>query len=403
MTDAPYDAIVVGARCAGSPLAMLLARHGHRVLVLDRAPLPTDTVSTHYLQQYGLSRLRRWGLLDEVVAGGATPITRMTISFADSVIDGFADPIDDIDFTLAPRRTALDPVLLRAAEAAGAEVRLGVTVHDVVVENGVVVGVRVENADGTSSVERARVVVGADGSGSRIASAVGAESYDVVEPSCFIYYTYFTGLDVQFHSRIGLGRQQVGAWPTNDGATLVAVMRTRDRYPDFRRDVEGSFHEVIRQVVPELADHVSGGEQVERFTGIRYPDNFYRTAAGPGWALVGDAGYHKDPFTGKGIADAFVHAELLAARLDEGFTGARPMSDALSDYHRVRDSETRGAYQFTTMISDLDLSPELAGLFRAVSGNPVATRQFLTMVGGGITGEDFFAPANVGAIMAAAA
>ena len=404
MTEAheAYDVIVVGARCAGAPLAMLLARQGHRVLAVDRTPPTTDVVSTHYLQQYGLARLRSWGLLDEVLATGATPITHMTISHADSVIAGFADPIDGITATLAPRRTALDPVLLRAAEKAGAEVRIGATVADLVVEDGVVVGVRLQDAEGATVVERARVVVGADGTRSRVAEAVGAQAYDVVAPACFIYYSYFTGMDVQFHSRIGLGQQQVGAWPTNDGATLVAVMRGRDRFAEFRRDVEGSFHEVLEQVVPGIAAQVRAGEQVERFIGIRYADNYYRTCAGPGWALVGDAGYHKDPFTGKGISDAFVHAELLADRLHEGLTGARPMAEALAEYQRRRDTDTRGAYEFTTQISDLDLSPELQGLFRAVSGNDAATRQFLAMVGGGISGEEFFAPANIGSIMAAA-
>jgi 2-polyprenyl-6-methoxyphenol hydroxylase-like FAD-dependent oxidoreductase len=399
----PYDAIVVGARCAGSPVAMLLARAGHRVLVVDRTALPADTVSTHYLQQYGLARLQSWGLLDEVLATGVTPITRMTISYDDAVISGFADPIDGITATLAPRRTALDPVLLGAAEKAGAEVRLGVTLRDLIVEDGVVRGVRLQTADGELVEERARIVVGADGARSRVAEAVGAGSYDVVEPACFIYYSYWTGIpDTGFHSRIGLNQQQVGLWPTNDGRTLVAVMRTRDRYADFRRDVDANFTEVLEQVVPDLAEQVAAGEQVERMTGIRYPDNFYRESAGPGWALVGDAGYHKDPFTGKGISDAFTHAELLADKIAEGLAG-RPMGEALAEYTAERDAGTKGAYAFTTQISDLDLSPELQALFRAVSGNEPATRQFLSMVGGGISGEEFFAPANVGKIMGALA
>lgn len=398
----PYDAIVVGARCAGSPVAMLLARRGHRVLVVDRTALPADTVSTHYLQQYGLARLQAWGLLDEVRATGAPPITSMTISYDDAVICGFADPIDGITATLAPRRTALDPVLLRAAEAAGAEVRLGVALRDLIVEDGVVRGVRLQSADGELVEERARVVIGADGARSRVAEAVGAGTYDVVEPACFIYYSYWTGVpDTGFHSRIGLNQQQVGLWPTNDDRTMVAVMRTRDRYPEFRRDVERNFHEVCEQVVPDLAEQVRAGEQVERFIGIRYPDNYYRVSAGPGWALVGDAGYHKDPFTGKGMSDAFTHAELLAEKIAQGLAG-RPMGDALTEYTMTRDAETQGAYRFTTMISDLALTPELQGLFRAVSGNDPATRQFLSMVGGGISGEDFFAPANIGTIIAAA-
>jgi flavin-dependent dehydrogenase len=396
-----YDAIVVGARCAGSPLAMLLARRGHRVLVLDRTALPADTVSTHYLQQYGLSRLRRWGLLDEVLATGVTPITTMTVSFGDAAIDGFAGPIDGITATIAPRRTALDPILLAAAEAAGAEVRLGFTVTDLVFSDGAVVGVRGRAADGREVEERAPVVVGADGSGSRVAEAVGAGKYNTVPAACFIYYSYFSGLDLQFHSRIG-DREQFGAWPTNDGNTLVAVMRRRDRFGEFRRNVEGSFHEVIATIDPGIGARVADATRVEDFHGIRYPDNFYRVSQGPGWALVGDAGYHKDPFTGKGISDALVHAELLAGRIHEGLTGERPMADALADYQADRDAESRAGYDFTTMISELELSPQLAALVRAVSRDAAATTQFFTMVGGGISGAEFFAPENVARIMAGA-
>ncbi|MBA3906409.1 MAG: NAD(P)/FAD-dependent oxidoreductase [Pseudonocardiales bacterium] len=396
-----YDVIVVGARCAGSPLAMLLARQGHRVLVLDRAALPADTVSTHYLQQYGLSRLQRWGLLDEVLATGVTPITNMTVSFGDAAIDGFAGPIDGITATVAPRRTALDPILLDAAQAAGVEVRLGFTVTGLVFSEGAVVGVRGREAGGHEVEERATVVVGADGSGSLVADAVGAEKYDTVPAACFIYYSYFSGMDVQFHSRIG-HREQFGAWPTNDGATLVAVMRRRDRFGEFRRDVEGNFHEIIRTIDPAIAAQVADATQVEGFHGIRYPDNFYRVSQGPGWALVGDAGYHKDPFTGKGISDALVHAELLAGRIHEGLSGERPMADALVDYQTDRDAESRSGYDFTTMISDLELTPQLAALVRAVSRDEAATTQFYTMVGGGISGEEFFAPANVARIMSGA-
>lgn len=397
-----YDAIIVGARCAGAPLAMLLARQGHRVLVLDRTDLPADTISTHYLQQYGMSRLQRWGLLDEVLATGVPPITRMTVSFGDSVISGFADPIDGITTTIAPRRTALDAVLLRAAEKAGAEVRTGFTVSELVFSDGAVVGVRGQDAGGVTVEERAAVVVGADGTGSLVADAVGAAKYSVVPAACFIYYSYWDGVDVQFHSRIG-DRQQFGAWPTNDGQALVAIMRKRDQFGAFRRDVDTQFHEIIAAIDPAIAAQVAGGTQTEPFRAMRYPDNYYRESHGPGWALVGDAGYHKDPFTGKGMSDAFVHGEILAARLHESLSGERPLAEALAAYQQERDAESRSGYEFTCMISELELTPQLQALVRAVSGNAAATRQFFTMVGGGITGEQFFDPANVAQIMGAAA
>ncbi|MFC4943058.1 NAD(P)/FAD-dependent oxidoreductase [Pseudonocardia sp. GCM10023141] len=397
-----YDAIIVGARCAGSPLAMLLARRGHRVLVLDRTALPADTVSTHYLQQYGMSRLQDWGLLDEVLATGVPEITNMTVSFGAAAIDGFAAPIDGLTSTIAPRRTVLDAVLLGAAERAGVEVRLGFTVSELVFSDGAVVGIRGRDAGGATVEERARVVVGADGAGSLVADAVGATTYNVVPAACFIYYSYWDGMDVQFHSRIGV-REQFGAWPTHDGLTLVAVMRRREAFGAFRRDVDGQFRQIIRTIDPAIADQVEAGARAEPMRAMRYPDNYYRESHGPGWALVGDAGYHKDPFTGKGISDAFVHAEILAERLHETLGGARPMAEALADYQRERDAESRSAYDFTCMISELELTPQLAALVAAVSRDERATQQFFTMVGGGITGEEFFDPANVAAIMSGVA
>lgn len=393
-----YDVIVVGARCAGSPLAMLLARQGHRVLVVDRASLPSDTPSTHYLQQYGIARLRNWGLLDEVMATGVTPMTEMTVSFGDDVITGFAGPIDGITATIAPRRTVLDAILAGAAERAGAEIRLGFTVTDLVFDGDAVVGVRGTDAGGREVTERATVVVGADGRTSSVARMVGATTYDEVPAACFIYYGYVDGPALQFHSRIGV-QEQFGAWPTNDGHTLVAVMQRRDRFAEFRRDVDGNLRGIIERIDPDIAAQVADAEVVEPWRGVRYGDNFYRVSHGPGWALVGDAGYHKDPFTGKGISDCFVHVEMLADRLHEGLAGQRPMLAALADYQRDRDAESRSGYDFTCSISDLELGPQLAALVRAVSVDPVGTRQFYDMVGGGITGEEFFAPANVGAIM----
>lgn len=390
-----YDVIVVGARCAGSPVAMLLARRGHRVLLVDKVTQPSDTVSTHYVQQYGLRKLAEWGLLDRLTATEVPAIRRMTISYRDAVIDGFADPLDGIDFTNAPRRTVLDPILLAGAREAGVEILEGFTVRDLIVEDGRVVGIRGGHGADEPSEHRAKIVIGADGSQSFVARTVGAETYRSIPAASFVYYSYWTGLDTHFHSRIGVD-QQVGVWPTSDGQTLVAVMKPLDRWADFRADPEASFLQVVKDVVPDFAEElVDAGERVARLTGIRYPDNFYRRSHGPGWALVGDAGYHKDPITGQGISDAFVHAELLADRVAEGLTGERDLDEAVGDYERARDEATGSAFQFAATIGALKLPPQLDAVFTAMSHNDEYAKDFFNVIAGALPGERFFAPDNV--------
>lgn len=390
-----YDAIVVGARCAGSPVGMLLAKRGYRVLVVDRSTFPSDTVSTHYIQQRGLARLSAWGLLDKLVATGVPEMKHMTVSYKDIVIAGFADPIDGIDVTYAPRRTELDTILVEGARAAGAEVREGYTVRELIFEDGRVVGIRGAVADGDVQEERARIVIGADGRNSFVANAVGADFHKKVPAECFIYYTYYSGLRTEFHSRIG-DLQQIGIWPTHHDQTLVAIMRKNDAFADFRADVEGNFLSIARDIVPEFAEELTTrGKREDQFYPMRYPDNYYRRSYGDGWALVGDAAYHKDPLTGLGISDAFEYGELLADRVHEGLGGERPMSEALAEYQRVRDEKSQSSFEFTCSISTLELTPQLLAVFRALGGNETYAKDFFTMIGGGMTGEEFFAPERV--------
>lgn len=394
-----YDAIVVGARCAGSPVGMLLARRGYRVLVVDRSTFPSDTVSTHYLQQRGLARLSAWGLLDKLVATNVPEIKHMTVSYKDIVIAGFADSIDGIDVTYAPRRTVLDSILVEGARAAGAEVREGYTVRELIFEDGKVAGIRGSVNGGDIQEERAKIVIGADGRNSFVADAVGAEFTKTVPAECFIYYTYYSGVQTEFHSRIG-DRQQIGIWPTHNDQTLVAIMRKIEALPDFRADVEGNFQSIARDIVPEFAEELTThGKREDRFYPMRYPDNYYRRSYGDGWALVGDAAYHKDPLTGLGISDAFEYAELLADRVHEGLGGDRPMDEALAEYQRVRNEKSHSSFEFTCSISTLELTPQLLAVFRALGENAEYAKDFYSMIGGGMSGEEFFAPERMAKLL----
>ncbi|GAA3790547.1 NAD(P)/FAD-dependent oxidoreductase [Amycolatopsis tucumanensis] len=391
-----YDVIVVGARCAGSPLAMLLARHGHRVLVVDRASFPSDTVSTHYLHQAGLARLQDWGLLDRLIATGVPAIRELNFTYTGIDIRGFADPIDGIDAVYCPRRTVLDELLVGAAREAGAEVIEGFTVSELVFDGDRVIGIRGSAGDAPEQEFRAQVVVGADGAGSIVAQQAGAQTYRHVPAAGFIYYSYYSGLDWGMHHRTGFGEQQFGTWPTNDGLNLLAIIRPRERFSEFRADPERHFQDIFDQIDPEMGEQLrDAGEREEPFRPMRYPDNYYRRSWGPGWALVGDAAYHKDPFTGWGITDAFKYAELLAQQLHSALSGERSLSDALSDYEKVRDAESAGTFQLTVSLSTLKLTPYYDAVFRATSQSPSYTRKFFGLIAGGYHGEEFFAPHNL--------
>jgi flavin-dependent dehydrogenase len=390
-----YDAIVVGARCAGSPTAMLLARQGYRVLVVDRASFPSDTLSTHLIHAPGVAALRRWGLLDQVVATGCPPIETYSFDFGPFTIAG------NPGTSYAPRRTLLDKILVDAASHAGAEVREAFTVEEVVVEDGAVVGIRGHGDGGGTVFERSRVVIGADGRNSYVAKVVGPEQYNEKPMLMLSYYTYWSGLPVggfEIVSRPGRGW---AALPTNDGLTLLVVGWPVAESSAYKADVETNYLKTL-ELVPEIADRVRSAKRQERFAGGAVP-NFFRKPYGPGWALVGDAGYTKDPITAQGISDAFRDAELCATALDETFNGGHPFDDAMSAYQRARDAAVLPIYEFTAQLASLQPPPaEMQQLLGAVHGNRDAMDAFAGITAGTVSPVEFFDPENIGRIMSAA-
>ncbi len=283
-----YDAIVVGARCAGSPAAMLLARKGYRVLLVDRAKFPSDTLSTHIVQPLGVAALARWGLLDQKppLQGG--------------------------------------------------------------------------------------------------------------------YSTYFSNFPVdghfEIHIRPGTG---FGIAPTNDGLTMIVVGWAIDAYEEKKSDYAANYRRTLESV-PEVADRLKNARQEERFYGGTTP-NFFRKPYGPGWALIGDAGYEKDPITAQGITDAFLAAERCVAALDEVFLGARQYDDAMARYQRDRDQRVLPMYEFTCQLASMQPPPpEMQQLLGAIQRNQHAMDQFGQMNAGTTSPAQFFAPENLGAILSAA-
>ena len=397
-----HDAIVVGARCAGSPTAMLLSRRGYRVLLLDRVTFPSDTISSLLVTPPGVATLQRWGLLDAVVATGCPAIEGYRFDFGPVVIAGTPHPCDGVSALYAPRRVRLDALLVDAAARAGAEVREGFAVDEVLIEEGVVVGVRGHGPGGRSVTERARVVVGANGENSIVARAVGAPRYHdrpVLETA---FYTYWSGLPVNRVETVVRGDRGYAAIPTNDGLTLVLVGCPQAQAREFRRNIETSYLAAMTRA-PEFATRLRSATREDRYYAGGVP-NFFRTPYGPGWTLVGDAGYTKDPITAQGISDAFRSAELCATALDDVFSGRRRFGDAMSEYQRQRDTESLPIYEFTTQMATLEPPPpEMQDLLAAMAGNQRAMDGFVSVFAGTLTPTDFFDPANLADLLGAAA
>ena len=398
-----YDVIVVGARCAGSPTAMLLARQGYRVLLVDRATFPSDTMSGHYIQQPGVASLQRWGLLDRVVRSNCPPISRVTFDLGPFALRGSAPPAGDVADAYAPRRTVIDKILVDAAVEAGAELREGFATTEIVRDGARVIGIRGQSASGQTVTETARIVVGADGRHSFVARTVGAAEYHVKPALTCAYYSYWSGIPIDGFELYSREHRMVGAFPTNDGLVCVYMMWPRREFHAVRADIEGSYFATL-DLVPSLAERVRNARRAERIVGTADLGNLFRKPHGPGWALVGDAGYHLDPISGQGMTDAFRDAELLAEAIDLGLTGRQPLDDALADYEQRRNTAAMPAYDFAYELAALEPpTPEMQRFFSSLRGNRAETDRFFGAIAGTTPIADVFAPANVERVIALAA
>jgi flavin-dependent dehydrogenase len=412
-----YDAIVIGARCAGAPTAMHLARAGHSVLLVDRARFPSDTMSTHMLQPAGLAALERWGLLDALWETGCPRLDTLLmdfgpikldgppeVDFGHVVLDGAPTPIDGISHYCAPRRKILDQLLVDAAVEAGAELRDGTPLRDLVFEDGRVVGVRLGGENGSETVEKAAIVVGADGMNSAVARAVEAPTYNDSPSLTVGYYAYWSGVEDTRAALSPHPGRNVAELPTHDDQTLVNVSWPVDEFHTVRQDIEGHVQSSIEEHAPDLAERMSGAERTERFKGTAVVPNFFRQPHGPGWALVGDAGYHKDPIGAHGIMDALRHSELLAGAIDEGLAGERPMDEALAGYQAARDEGSAPLYFLNVQLAQLAPTPEVLAVTGAIASvnDPDDVGRLLGVIAGSVPVADFFTPENLVRVMEAA-
>ena len=352
-----YDVIVVGARCAGSPTAMLLAREGYRVLVVDKATFPSDKLSTHYIHPPGVQAMERWGVLEAVLATNPPPITKFSVYAA-----GLPLPIPPMEgVAYCPRRYALDKVLVDAAVSAGAEMREALTVDEVLLDGERVTGIAGHARGGGRVVEAARYVVGADSHHSVVATAVNAPRYREREALTGGYYSYWSGVPAD-GAEIYIGASGgVLAFPTNDAQLCIAAGMQIGGFKGYRSDIDGTFMRILTEASTEFAARVRAGKREERWMGSCDVPNFFRKPWGAGWALVGDAGYMKDPVTGFGITDAFRDAELLATALDAALSGRQPAEDALASYQQQRDTAAMPVYEMTLAMASGEMAAQLAG------------------------------------------
>jgi flavin-dependent dehydrogenase len=358
-----HDVVVVGARCAGAATAMLLARLGHDVVVVDQASFPSDTVSTHSIARSGVVQLRRWGLLDEVLDSGAPAIRQVTFNAGGESLTRTIKDKSGVDLVVAPRRYVLDTILATAARRAGAEVRHGVSVTGVRRDaHGRVVGVSGHDRGGAPVELEARWVVGADGLRSRVAASVRAAIIEARPATGAGQYAYFTGPDADgrwagFEFFVAPG-SFAGVFPTHEGQACIWVCNPAADAKAVRRRTGSrvaAFGELLERAAPSLAERLRRARRTSPVRGMLRQPNQVRQAFGPGWALVGDAGYYRDAVTAYGISDAFRDAELLATALDQALSQAlgsdAEEAAALSRYQRERDRALREIFEITCRLA----------------------------------------------------
>jgi len=396
-----YDVIVVGARCAGSPTAMLLARRGYKVLLVDRSTFPSEIGHGHFIHRHGPRRLRDWGLLDQLVATGCPPATTISLDVGAFSLVGKDLVRDGIAAGYGPRRGALDKVLVDAAVKAGVEVRENFSVEEFKFDGNRIIGIRGrDHNNGAIATEHAIITVGADGRDSTLARAARAPEYEVHPTLTCWYFSYWadvpsTGLELYVR-----GKRMIFAFPTNDNLFAVFVAWPIDEKRVVQSDHERQFLAVVEQV-PELAARIREGQRAERFYGAANLPNFLRKPYGPGWALVGDAGCHKDPYLALGICDAMRDADQLTEAIDAGLSGRKLLDDALAEYERRRNEESMADYKMNLDLAQFKPpSFDERRILMALRGNQEMINQFFMAREGMIPPELFFNPANLKRILA---
>jgi 2-polyprenyl-6-methoxyphenol hydroxylase-like FAD-dependent oxidoreductase len=381
-TKEHFDVVIVGARCAGSPLAIFLKRAGLSVCVIDQAGFPSDSLSTHMFQISGIEVMRKLGIFDAVLATGAPPVTTCSMKFEDVDFSGpprMREGDCDVPM-LCVRRISLDVILVEKAREEGVDVRLHTRLTGLVEKNGRVAGVRVASRDGHASTISADLVVGADGRLSTIARLVGSRRYHVLPSERLSSWSYFRGAPREPEARLFYhrsGDEFIVAAPTDDDLFLVASCPSVEQSPTYRADGEAAFNRAMATCEP-LADLLAGAKRVNKFRGLTRFEGYFREATGPGWVLVGDSGHFKEPTPGQGISDALRQVEKLSAAIARGFGSAKRLDAELRRWWRWRDKDSIQHYWFCFDVGRRGpISPVRLELLRAVAADDEWRKDFL--------------------------
>lgn len=393
-----YDVIVVGARCAGSPTAMLLARRGYRVLLLDRATFPSDRfISTRLIHPPGIACLKRWGLLDDVRRSGCPAVGTYELHVGPVRVSSKPPAVDGEAAGYSPSRKVLDQLLVEAAVKAGAELREGVSVQGLLADDEGVVGVTGQTSGRARVTEQARIVVGADGKFSKIADFVGAPKHHVRPVQSKSLWTYWDGVDLG-GAAMAFRHDNTHAfsWPTHDGLSITGIAwPTRDFVALDDEAADRTLLRTFDELAPALAPQLHAGQRARRWM-IGSVPNFLRASHGPGWALVGDAGYTKDPITAAGISDAFRSAELLAEAIDDGLSGRVAIPAALAGYEQRRDAMVLSHYAYTCDFAQVNsYSRAEVELIQAMSQSPRHGPRLAGLFAGIVPPEEFFSRQSI--------
>ena len=379
-----YDAVIVGARCAGAATAMLLARAGVKVLVIDRQAYGSDTMSTHALMRAGVLQLKRWRLLEAVMAAETPEIRTTTFHYGSDSVRLDIKPEHGIEYLCAPRRTVLDRILVDAAQRAGADVRHGVVLSRLQVDSkGRVVGGLLKDADGHSAAVRSDIVIGADGRQSTVAALVNAGTYLNGKSASGYVYGYYENLERCGYHWHFAENVAAGVIPTNHRQHCVFGAVSGAAFPGtFRGDVEGAFLRVLSANSQHLRDDVSRARLVGRLRGFAGAPGHLRQSHGPGWALVGDAGYFKDPLTAHGITDALRDADLLARAVLDG------RASALEAYQHERNALSEPLFHTTEAITSFRWNlDEIRHLHARLSASMRAECEFVASLPAPVPGQ----------------
>jgi 2-polyprenyl-6-methoxyphenol hydroxylase-like FAD-dependent oxidoreductase len=360
---------------------MLLARQGQRVLLLDRDRYGTDTMSTHALMRTGVFLLNQWGLLDAIVRAGTPPVRRTRFDYGDETVTVPIKRTPGVEALYAPRRTVLDTLLVDAAAAAGAEIRFGVSVTGLLRDDaGRVVGVRGRDRTGCPVVARARLIVGADGLRSTVASAAGAATLRIGSGAGAVIYGYWSDLPVDGYEWFYRTDHSAGLIPTNDGEVCVFAGTPAQHLGRVGGDLGSTYRLLLDAATDGAGGRFDDARPPRRLRTWLGSPSIVRQAYGSGWVLVGDAGSFFDPLTTHGITDALRDAGLLARSLGEA-----DVDTALRRYAEVRDQIVGSMFDVVDRIAGYGWN--LAQLQRLLFDQSAAARAELEVVGP-LVGED---------------